>query len=779
MKPREDRWWNSIAVFFLFSALMMTAFRLESTNWSPDLFVLKWLTFFGFFLGLGFGYSFFSAGKTRIMLVIYSVIAVPWALTLTTDNSLPWMQRLNTVLNRFGISFGNFLNNIGIDDPILFVSYLAVILWFTAISAGYLMTRRGNPLLPLLISTVTIFSSEFYYLKNKNLYTSFFVIFVLMVISITNFMHSTKIWRKKGTMVEYETNYYISKSALIASVVLVLLAWNLSGIVSAFQSASPRERLSGLFENIRVQFTKITAPLQGPLRVERTFYGDSIGLGTGAVLGDDLVFKVTVDQFKPNGARYYWRARTYDTYQDGSWTSTFPDEQAYKPTDPDLSFPESGRYPIREFTFITNSNLGLLYTPMYPIKSSRDAKLVVEKVDPENIDLGAMTLEQTMYSGEIYQIEARVPIPTILAMRNASTEYPEWVTNKYLQLPEDFSPRVRDLALEISKDETNAYDKVSAITRYLRQNISYQEVIPVTPENQDPIEWFLFDLKKGFCNYYASSDALMLRSIGIPARMVYGYAQGEEDQDREEYTVLRKQSHAWPEVYFPGLGWVEFEPTSSQPVLTRLSGENNRPALADLLGDEVDGGLSDNNQQRDRLDQISEIDAIPDGSERFQLVQLLPYLWVIALIDLIALYILRRQRIGVAFSAPVLLESFLKKRGWRVPGWLKSWSNFNHLSTAEKAFASIAFANSFLGFPAHHSSTPYEMVRHFNAIQPALIPVSNQLLDEYQRALYSRQGFDLALMQQASRKIIRETLRKRLYLALNPAERYLIEASIE
>ncbi len=779
MKQREDRWWNSIAVFFLFSALMMTAFRLESTDWSPDLFVLKWLTFFGFLLGLGFGYSYFSAVKTRIMLVIYTVIAVPWALTLTTDNSLPWMQRLTIVLNRFGISFGNFLNNIGIEDPILFVSYLAVILWFTAISAGYLMTRRGNPWLPLLISAVTIFSSEFYYLQNKNLYTSLFVIFVLMVLSITNFMQCAKIWRKKGTMVENNTNYNISKSAMIASVVLVLLAWNVSGIVSAFQSAGPRERLSGLFEDIRVQFTKITAPLQGQLQVERTFYGDSIGLGSGAVLGDDLVFKVTVNQFRPNGARYYWRARTYDTYLDGSWISTFPDEKSYEPGDPNLSYPDSGRYPKRAFTFTTNSNLGLLYTPMYPINSSRDAILVVENVDPENLDLGAMTLEQTMYSGEIYQIEARVPIPTTLAMRNASTEYPEWVTNKYLQLPEDFSTRVSDLALEISKDENNVYDKVSAITRYLRQNISYQEVIPAAPANQDPIEWFLFDLKKGFCNYYASSEVLMLRAIGIPARMVYGYAQGEEDRDQEEYTVLRKQSHAWPEVYFPGLGWVEFEPTSSQPVLTRPSGENNRPALEDLPGDEIDGGLSANNQQPDRLDQISDMDANADRANGFHLVQLLPFLWIIALIDLIALYILRRQRIGVAFSTPVLLESFLNKRGWRVPGWLRSWSYFNHLSTAEKSFASIAFANSFLGFPGHHSSTPFEMVRHFNLIQPALSPVSNQLLDEYQRAMYSHQSFDLALMKQASRKIIRETLRKRINLALNPSERYLIKASIE
>jgi len=779
MKPREDRWWNSVAIVFLFLTLMMTAFRLDSTNWSPDLFILKWLTFFGFILGLGFGYSYFTPIKARIMLVAYSIIAIPGALTITTDNTLPWLQRLSGVLSRFGITFGNFFNNIQIEDPILFISFLAVVVWFTSLSAGYLMTRRGKPWLPLLVSAITIFSSEFYYLQNKNLYTSFFVIFALMVLSITNFMHSTRSWHKKGTMVEYETNYNISKSALIASIVLVLLAWNISGIVSAFQTSNPRQKLSGLFEDIRVQFTKITAPLQGPLRVERTFYGDSIGLGTSAVLGEDLIFTVSVDQFRPNGSRYYWRARTYDTYQDGLWTSTFPDVEEYTPTSPDLSYQDSGRYPLREFTFKTNTNLGLLYTPMYPIQSSREAKLLFDKVDLENIDLGAMTLDQTMFAGEIYQIKARIPIPTILAMRNAATEYPDWVTKKYLQLPEDFSPRLRELALEITKDETTVFDRVSAITNYLRRNISYQEKIPSPPENKDPVEWFLFDLKQGFCNYYASSEVLMLRSIGIPARMVYGYAQGEADRNQEKFTVLHKQSHAWPEVFFPGLGWVEFEPTSSQPTLTRLSGESNRPSQADILA-ETDQGSGDNDQLNNRLDQISEIEPLSDSAiNRFQLVQLLPYLLIVALADLIALYIIRRRRIGISFSPPLLLESILQKRGWRVPGWLKSWSHFNQLSAAEKTFASIVFANSFLGFPAAHSSTPFEMVLHFSAIQPTLKPDAILLLDEYQRAIYSHQSFNLALMQRLSRKIVLGTLRKKVHLLFNPVEKSLLAATLD
>jgi len=76
-------------------------------------------------------------------------------------------------------------------------------------------------------------------------------------------------------------------------------------------------------------------------------------------------------------------------------------------------------------------------------------------------------------------------------------------------------------------------------------------------------------LKQGFCNYYATAEVILLRSVGIPARLAVGYAQGDNVDDPLLYTVRQRDAHAWPEVYFPGVGWVEFEPTASQPTLVR------------------------------------------------------------------------------------------------------------------------------------------------------------------------------------------------------------------
>lgn len=770
MKVREDRWWNIIAVICLLAALLTSAYRLNSTHWTEDLYILKWLTVIGFAIGLGFGYSYFSSFSQRLMMILYSLIFIPWSFAITYDAPMPWLERITNLTNRFGINLNNLFNNTPIQDPILFTAFLATVVWFTALFAGYLMTRTGKPWIPLIISAITIFASEFYYLQNKNLYTSFFVILSLMVVSICNFMKSTKTWQQKGTLVEYETTLSIGRMALITSIILVLLVWNVSGIVSAFKSPLPKEKLSGLFENIRSQFSRITAPLKGPLYIQQDFYGDSIGLGNGAVLGDDLVFEVTVNDSRPNGTRYYWRARTYDTYQDNLWKSTFSEIELYQHDSQDIAYMDINSYPSRTFSFKANTNLGLLYTATYPIKTNQNVKVLGENLPSETIDLSALTLQQTLYAGEVYSIEGVIPNPSIRAMKNASTQYPGWVIDKYLQLPDNFSKKISALAQDITADQTTIYDKVNAITLYLRSNITYQEQIPSPPEGSDPLEWFLFDFKKGFCNYYASSEVLMLRSLGIPARMVFGYAQGDSDKEGLNFRVVRKQSHAWPEVYFQGLGWVEFEPTASQPVLTRISGESSQTSLADLTGDESDRSLLDNPLTHEPLDAVSEIDVPLEVNSKFDLIQLVPFLLWLAVGDMIILYIIRHKRLGVAATPALMLESFLQRRGWKVPNWVAFWVYFTKLSLTEKSFFSIVFSNRLLGIHLNRSMTPRELIAIFCEVLPSQYKNAQIMLSEYHKALYSNQTSDLPLMQSTGRKIIWSALRKRFRLLLHRNE---------
>ena len=80
-------------------------------------------------------------------------------------------------------------------------------------------------------------------------------------------------------------------------------------------------------------------------------------------------------------------------------------------------------------------------------------------------------------------------------------------------------------------------------------------------------DYFLFDLKQGYCDYYATSMVVLARAAGLPARLVVGYANGSYDHERAQYIVTENYAHSWVEIYFADIGWVEFEPTSSQPVI--------------------------------------------------------------------------------------------------------------------------------------------------------------------------------------------------------------------
>jgi transglutaminase-like putative cysteine protease len=202
-------------------------------------------------------------------------------------------------------------------------------------------------------------------------------------------------------------------------------------------------------------------------------------------------------------------------------------------------------------------------------------------------DVSSIAARTTVVRGDIYRVRSQVANPTAAQLRAAGTNYPAWVRSRFLQLPETLTPRTRQLAVEITRGLDNPYDQTAAITRWLRANIQYTLESGEPPEGVEPIDWFLFDHGVGFCNWYASAEVLMLRSLGIPARIAAGFAQGTPDESGSTFLVRQRDAHAWPEVYFPDYGWIEFEPTSAQPPLERV--EVVVPSEADTTGTVDDG----------------------------------------------------------------------------------------------------------------------------------------------------------------------------------------------
>ena len=166
----------------------------------------------------------------------------------------------------------------------------------------------------------------------------------------------------------------------------------------------------------------------------------------------------------------------------------------------------------------------------------------------------AQTIATTVYdenSAEIQQIQA--------LQENARA-----IEAKYLQLPQSLPQRVRDLSVSLTASSDNRYDKVKAIEQFLSSKFPYNLDVRTTPRNRDFVDYFIFDLKEGYCTYYASAMAILARCAGIPARYVEGYMLPPKpiEPGSSTYMVSNMQAHSWVEVYFEGYGWLPFEPTS-------------------------------------------------------------------------------------------------------------------------------------------------------------------------------------------------------------------------
>jgi len=166
-----------------------------------------------------------------------------------------------------------------------------------------------------------------------------------------------------------------------------------------------------------------------------------------------------------------------------------------------------------------------------------------------------------------YEATSDIAQPDSSQLRIAPDAYPPDILLNYLQLPR-LDNRVPPLARQISAAADNNYDKAVAIETYLRTKFGYTLQLPRTVPI-DPIANFLFERKQGHCEYFASSMAVMLRTLGIPSRVVNGFRTGEFNDLTSQYLVRASSAHSWVEAYFPGYGWISFDPTPAAPALTR------------------------------------------------------------------------------------------------------------------------------------------------------------------------------------------------------------------
>jgi len=255
----------------------------------------------------------------------------------------------------------------------------------------------------------------------------------------------------------------------------------------------------------------------------------------------------------------YWRGQTFDVYTGRAWRSSqreLASRRANEPITDSVSL--KSRLPSRSNIEIVESNSSLLYAPGDTLRINRPYRVQVSRSDGPIDDYASIRSTRRAGQRLIYSVDTTLAAATVDQLRNAPTKYPNWI-DRYLELPE-LSPRVAELSSRLSMAGTTAYDRARAAEFFMRR-FPYSPSASPLPEDRDAADFFLFDLRQGHSSLIASTMVVLVRSMGIPARLAQGFTLGIFDPSTQRYFVTSEDSHTWVEVYFPLYGWVLFEPS--------------------------------------------------------------------------------------------------------------------------------------------------------------------------------------------------------------------------
>jgi len=754
LESRRLDWPTVILIIFL---SQVASGRVAITKWTEFLYFAQTMAIMGVILGLALGYSQFK-GKTALLLALgYSIVIIPWQMTQAIDEEVVLSERLVSVGGRLLFSLGQFFQRETVEDGLLFVTFISMLLWILWIVSGFWWARHNNYLAAILPGGIFTLTIHLYdtFVGSRIWIMGFYFMFALMLLGRLYYLKNHEAWRKRGVFQVQESSFDLTQGVLIAATAFIILAWSVPASQAGWESAIRTwYRLTKPVREMQEWFSNAVESLESPgRRTVGDFYTNQLGLGDGNPLSDTVVFSVEVPDFVTQAQpRLYWRGFTYNLYENNRWSSISSSVDEYFPSEDQLGIPDAGQRMIARFVFKTQIRLSLLYTASQPLWISRPGHIKTTLVDTDKHDLAAWFADPRLSPGEQYQVQASLANPSIQDLQAAGTEYPEWVTERYLQLPEDFSPEIRDLAVEVTEGLETPYDKAEAITTYLRREIVYANPLPESvPDDKNPLEWVLFDLKQGFCNYYASAEVLMLRSLGIPARMAVGFAEGDFDDEAHVYNVRSLDAHAWPEVYFPEIGWVEFEPTGNQAPLVRP----DRPET-DLestpIGPNADFLRPEEKDEQPPDDLLSDVEEIDINTGTRPLTSY-PLFYISIAIVLAGVFLFLNHRYKLIDSIPVRIQTSYGKNGGETPAWINNWAKWTMLTPIERSFETINRSLRLLDENPPVYATPVERARVLSEMLPQAKDAIETLSEQHQTSLFTPQSGDAGIARRASLSI--------------------------
>ncbi len=612
-RPKLEEGWSTW--FLLWAMIVVSTIAIVQADLIDGLHILPAAATLAILAGTLLAKSRFSSNTAHFFSLLYGLFVLAYLVGTVMPEGMLWRERVFDIVNRQVVWTGKLFDGGTSRDRLIFVIHTSAIYWLLGYTAAWYTFRKPRVWRAVIPTGVVLLSVVYYYTGPRPLtiYLAVYVVLSLMFIARTHLVNEEKVWRVTAVRYERAIWFTFLRAGFLVSLVALVIAWSLPTLSASAAVGDALGGTQGPWREFQNNWTRLFSALRSYGTETNDPYQESLILGGPRTVGSAPIMDIYVPRELPN---VYWQAIVWDKYDEDRWWPAKNDSVLHFPDDGFLEVPKTIARELITQTVVTYlPNSSLLYAAPEVVGSSK--QMFVEASPDEN-GLMAVTALRSRYvlrQGDRYKVVSRVSNADAQSLRTASTNYPDWIEETFLQLPDTITPETVALAEELTADYNNPFDKAIAVRDWLRANIDYNDQIPAPPEDAEPVHHILFVTREGYCNYYASAMAVMLRSQGVPSRVVSGYAQGEFDDETNSYRVRASNAHTWVEVFFPAYGWIQFEPTAALPVDTRPENSGGGGDAFDSSANAEQGferGPGDEPQsEQDRLEELLAQDNLP------------------------------------------------------------------------------------------------------------------------------------------------------------------------
>lgn len=722
-----------ISAALLAIMLLALATSLNAADWAAGLNLLTPIVLAGFLLGIALSYSRWSGLFPVVQSLVIGLAAVLYWVGQSPEipAHLSSAERVLVI----GSSLWSWLLLLIGDEParsnLVFLLQLGILLWWLGYLAAWAVFREGRVWRAIIPIGLVLLVNTYFGPPDLGIYFVIFVVAALLLAVRSYLAEREIVWRVEGVRYTNDIQMAFLRDGFLFALVVVGVALLLPNAASNGAMSAALDPLRTPWRDVQQEWGRLFSSLnyQGAA-VGQPVFGNTLTLGGPRDLGDQVIMDVSSSQGR------YWRAVAYDTFTGRRWLNTSTASQLIDGGTHVFTPYFQARSEVTQTITIQSPTGNVLMAAGQPVRVSlkADADLfVIEPAPGDRPPIAEIAMlhrrDAALRPGDKYLAVSELSQATVEDLQEAGADYPAWATDMYLDLPPDLAPQVGELARQVTAGAANPYDQLVAIEQFLR-GFTYNDQIEAPPPGVNAVNYFLLDIQQGYCDYYASSFAMMARTLGIPARVSAGYSQGDYVPEGDLYRVREYHGHAWPEAFFPGYGWIEFEPTAAEQEIVRLRrADELSPTLTpEPTPDPLDEEMLGPEQQPDQIGP-SPTDGAGDqtaGGSGWR-----AFLWVAALgLALVAAAVLlwrRRRPTSASARERVLLDPQFTVNLY---GWLMAWAQR-------------------LRLPLLPSQTPHEQAATLVAVVPEGRAAIQSITDLYVEDLYSPREPDHRQSEQA------------------------------